>query len=685
MTFHLHTASGNCLDVAQSNPANGTTVQAWGCNSSPAQQWRPTDQGWLQNAATNKCLDVDGNNGPQRDGTRVQIYDCNGTASQHWQWSTTNGLTRLYNVGSTLCLDLHTSDWGQAAQVWDCNGTGPQQFDVQQDNTGTGSGEQNINFPKQAEFDRVRNELPTTQQVAKAQWQITQQQAAIAQQAADATVQAQQQAYAIADAAGAPRGRALLAGQQQAQVTLATAAALTAATSATGAATDARASAVAAAADADKATIAAGNARDLAATARTAADQATKDATTAAAAAKDANTQAAAAQQSAQNAVQLAAADQAAAQRNEAAQQQQLQQQVLSGSGPTGIQDVVAFTAFNDTPDVPAWTCSFTGKVGDPNVACHIPVHHHITGKVVYILISCTDSANCQQTARLDVLDVRPVDTVINGTIDITAKEMFDQALKTAEDLLVGDIESCAHLRLPSARCTLFVGMLAAPTVLKTGAEAVMAWRLAERTGQGLVEAWSAVRGAGLGSQVMARLQAEYDTDQAYKGLADQLQAAGKLGPSSLSGEVTELTQGYRPFGNLSREEFVEKYWDPDKVNWNSSKGNWRYPPDDGVVPGTVHPVVPKVGDLWDRFGDPEFGKYLSPEGTSYSERAIPPSNLSGGYHVYQWLKVPDAAAGEIMQSEVAPWFEQAGGGIQFQTTQDVRWLLDHFYLKEVH
>ncbi|WP_441249819.1 hypothetical protein [Kitasatospora sp. McL0602] len=275
------------------------------------------------------------------------------------------------------------------------------------------------------------------------------------------------------------------------QATADAAAAQAAAASATGAAADARASAVAAADDADKATVAAANARDLAATARTAADQATKDATAAAAAAKDANTQAAAAQQSAQNAAQLAAADQAAAQRTEAAQQQQLQAQVLSGSGPTGIQNVVAFTAFNDAPDVPAWTCTFTGTVGDPNAGCHIPVHHHITGKVAYILISCTDPANCQQTARLDVLDVRNVDKVIDGDIVITAKEMFDQALKNAEDLLVGDIESCAHLRLPTARCTLFAGMLVAATALKAGSEAVMAWRLAERTGQGIVEALS--------------------------------------------------------------------------------------------------------------------------------------------------------------------------------------------------
>ncbi|MFI9269785.1 RICIN domain-containing protein [Kitasatospora sp. NPDC052896] len=230
VVFHLHTASGNCLDVDGNNgqPHDGTTVQAWGCNSTAAQQWRPSPTGALVNGETNLCLDVDGTQGPQHDGTRVQVWDCNGSASQQWQFDTTNGLTRLYNVGSQLCLDLHTPNWGQASQMWDCNGTGAQQFDAQQDNTGTGTGTDNPSYPKQSDFDAVNNALAAAQQTAKAQWQVTQQQAAIAQQAAQDTTTAQQQAWAIADAAGQPRGRGLLAGQQEAQATLASAAALTA-------------------------------------------------------------------------------------------------------------------------------------------------------------------------------------------------------------------------------------------------------------------------------------------------------------------------------------------------------------------------------------------------------------------------------------------------------------------------
>ncbi|MER5640490.1 ricin-type beta-trefoil lectin domain protein [Kitasatospora sp. NPDC002227] len=233
IVFHLHTAAGNCLDVSGSNPANGTVVQAWGCNSSAAQQWRPTPTGALVNSATNKCLDVDGGHGPQVNGTKVQIWGCNGTGSQQWQLAATNGGTTLYNLGSKLCLDLHTANQGQATQVWSCNRTGAQQFDAQQDNGGTGTGTDSLSYPKPAEFDAVNKALAAAQQAAKVQWDLAKQQAPIAQQAAKDTKDAQAKAYAIADAAGQPRGRGLLAGQQEAQATLASAAALDAVVKAT--------------------------------------------------------------------------------------------------------------------------------------------------------------------------------------------------------------------------------------------------------------------------------------------------------------------------------------------------------------------------------------------------------------------------------------------------------------------
>ncbi|WP_280687130.1 MULTISPECIES: ricin-type beta-trefoil lectin domain protein [unclassified Kitasatospora] len=239
ITFHLHPAPGACLEVPRWDPTNGNDVDAWGCNSGLNQVWHLTAQGALVNNGTNKCLDIPWSSTGTHAGSRVEIWDCNGGSNQQWQLTTTNGLTRFYNPASNLCLDLHTANWGQTSQVSDCNGSPQQQFDAQQDNRGTGTGSDSPSFPKQAEFDRVKNALPAAQQAAKAQLQVAQQQAAIAQSAADETVKAQQQAWAVADAAGEPRGRGLLAGQQEAQATLASAAATAAVAKATETAYDA--------------------------------------------------------------------------------------------------------------------------------------------------------------------------------------------------------------------------------------------------------------------------------------------------------------------------------------------------------------------------------------------------------------------------------------------------------------
>lgn len=48
-------ASGKCLDVQWNSSADGTPVWLWDCNTSPAQQWTLTDNGYIRNA-NGKCL-----------------------------------------------------------------------------------------------------------------------------------------------------------------------------------------------------------------------------------------------------------------------------------------------------------------------------------------------------------------------------------------------------------------------------------------------------------------------------------------------------------------------------------------------------------------------------------------------------------------------------------------------------
>ncbi|WP_405888984.1 polymorphic toxin-type HINT domain-containing protein [Streptomyces sp. NBC_01136] len=243
ITFKLKGATTLCLDDAGGKTTDGNTIQAYTCNGTPTQQWRPLDGTQLDgplryypdgvNVGTVKCLDVDGAHGTPTNGTKVVLYTCNGKASQHWQYVTTMGVTRLYDVGSKLCLNMPALTKGQAAQVSSCNGAVAQQFVAQQDNSGTGTGDKGPDYPKAAEFTQAEKALPAAQAAAKAQLTAAQQQSAIGQQAATDTTTAEQQAYAIADAAGSPRGRGLLAAQQEAQVTMASAAALKAIVGAT--------------------------------------------------------------------------------------------------------------------------------------------------------------------------------------------------------------------------------------------------------------------------------------------------------------------------------------------------------------------------------------------------------------------------------------------------------------------
>jgi glucosylceramidase len=115
--------AGKCMDVAGANSANGTAVQLYDCNGTPAQQWTRSGSA-LQ--VLGKCLDVTG--AGTANGTQVQIWDCNGSGAQ--QWTPTNGA--LVNTGSGRCLDVtgNNSANGTRLQIWDCTGGANQSWTV---------------------------------------------------------------------------------------------------------------------------------------------------------------------------------------------------------------------------------------------------------------------------------------------------------------------------------------------------------------------------------------------------------------------------------------------------------------------------------------------------------------------------------------------------------------------------
>ena len=98
--------------------------------------------------------------------------------------------------------------------------------------------------------------------------------------------------------------------------------------------------------------------------------------------------------------------------------------------------------------------------------------------------------------------------------------------------------------------------------------------------------------------------------------------------------------------------------------NFNAPKiglASREWPP----YPGTINQVEADFtllpGTLVDRFGPPR-GTFLSPVGTSYSERALKPGTMREDYYVYEVLQPLTVKTGEIRA-----WFGETGNGTQYR------------------
>ena len=139
------------------------------------------------------------------------------------------------------------------------------------------------------------------------------------------------------------------------------------------------------------------------------------------------------------------------------------------------------------------------------------------------------------------------------------------------------------------------------------------------------------------------------------------------LGPKRVpnAGPVARLLRGWQRLAGYSPRGYLKLFYD-------AVAKSWRYPPQGGyqLTPLGVPVVGPATlieGQLVDRFGG-EGGTYLSPQGTPYAARGIPPESLSpfpGGepcnYYRYRVLKAFSVNAGPI-----APALGQPGFGLQY-------------------
>lgn len=113
------------------------------------------------------------------------------------------------------------------------------------------------------------------------------------------------------------------------------------------------------------------------------------------------------------------------------------------------------------------------------------------------------------------------------------------------------------------------------------------------------------------------------------------------------------------------------------EVNMNPD-GSWKYPPNNGALGDEISTTL-KPGTYVDRFGS-EGGTFVSPAGTDYGARSLPPGSYSRAYHIYRInMSV------EVKASIIAPYFGNPGLGTQYRFLEPIYKLLEKGVLEKVN
>lgn len=131
---------------------------------------------------------------------------------------------------------------------------------------------------------------------------------------------------------------------------------------------------------------------------------------------------------------------------------------------------------------------------------------------------------------------------------------------------------------------------------------------------------------------------------------------------------------------NLPSDEMYLKYKDvyQNDLYFNQATGNINWPIDSGFAEYPADFTL-DIGSKIDRFGS-DYGTFTSPLGISYEQRALAPGTELKPYSVFEVLKPIDVKAGEI-----APWFNQPGGGIQYVMPDTIDELIEAGYLRRLN
>ncbi|MEQ8174099.1 MAG: glycohydrolase toxin TNT-related protein [Syntrophomonadaceae bacterium] len=105
-------------------------------------------------------------------------------------------------------------------------------------------------------------------------------------------------------------------------------------------------------------------------------------------------------------------------------------------------------------------------------------------------------------------------------------------------------------------------------------------------------------------------------------------------------------------------------------TKWTDREGNIIWPANDGFE-GEALKLILQPGTRIDRYGS-EYGTFVCPEGVPYEMRSLAPGSETKPYNVYAVLKPV-----EVLSGEIAPWFDQPGGGVQYMFDKSIRELIE--------
>ncbi|MFU2164970.1 TNT domain-containing protein, partial [Streptococcus pluranimalium] len=154
----------------------------------------------------------------------------------------------------------------------------------------------------------------------------------------------------------------------------------------------------------------------------------------------------------------------------------------------------------------------------------------------------------------------------------------------------------------------------------------------------------------------------------------DDLDFAYNSGRLSGTDKVKLSNWDYPPSADLYNK--YKSVYDNPKY-YNQSTGAIHWPDGDGFA-SIPKDMILKPSTRIDRFGS-DYGTFTSPEGTPYAQRAVAPGTDSRPYSVFEVLEPLTVKGGEI-----APWFDEPGGGMQYMLPDTVDELLDQKILRRI-